>query len=280
MLTAMHFMEAMLPLLYAATLAVYVRHFVVADESDEGFGGSTMLAITLLLHASYFAMRGASFSAFPLASKAEFVSLLALSIASVYAVIERGAKDAHTGAFFLGITTPFQILASVWMEDPDKQKMLLEHPSLQDPIYGVHVAALVLAFASLTVGAVYALMYLTLSRQLKSRELGLVFKRLPALRTLEGMSKRATLAGIALFGLGLILGHVVAAALGLHVNMLDPKIVLMDLAWLAYVLGAIAVRVRGVSGRRAGQLAVGGFVSLMVIIAASNLALSSFHVFE
>ncbi len=280
MLTAMHFMEAMLPLLYAATLAAYVRHFVVDDEADEGFVGSTMLAITLALHAGYFGIRGVSFSAFPLASKAEFVSLLALSIAAVYAVIERGAKDAHTGAFFLGIATPFQILGSIWMEDPDKQQMLLEHPTLQNPIYGVHVAALVLAFASLTVGVIYALMYLMLSRQLKSRDLGLVFKRLPALRTLQSMGNRSTVAGIALFGIGLILGHVVASVLGLQVNPFDPKIVMMDLAWLVYVVGALIVGWRGASGRRIGHLSVGGYVVLMVVIAASNLLMNSFHAFE
>lgn len=269
-------LEVALPLVYLAALASYAHHFFQDDERSQKLSRILLYAI-LITHTGYTVLRGLEQHAWPLGSKAEFLSLLALSITCTYALTERGEEEAHTGMFFLGITLPFQIAASVMMEAPPDQthQVLLEHP-----VYGIHVIFTMLGFAALAVGALDAVMYILLSRQLKRRELGLFFQRLPPLMKLEEMSRLATTAGIFLLGIGLGLGHFVAGFVLEDFNPWDPKIVIMDLAWISYVIGMITVKLRGLGGLRIGYLALGAYVGLMITMILSNILLTSFHSFQ
>ncbi|MEM1347391.1 MAG: cytochrome c biogenesis protein CcsA [Myxococcota bacterium] len=282
MLTALHILEAALPMLYLAAFAVYLRYFLTTSPTEEaqGFWGTKLLWGVIATHVLYLVLRGGVYHAFPLAARPEFLTLLALSVSMVYALGEWRTKEHHTGMFFLGISFTFQILASGLMEDPDAQSMLLEHPSLQNPIFAVHVVAMLLAFSALAVGALYAMMYILMERQLKARELGLFFKRLPPLLKLESMSNTATVTGVVLLGLGLGLGHFVALYLGVDYDLTDPKVLIMDLAWLGYILGAVVVKVRAMGGLFSGYLALGGYVTLMSMVALSNFIATSFHSFH
>ena len=97
---------------------------------------------------------------------------------------------------------------------------------------------------------------------------------------LEGMSRQATVAGIFLLGLGLGFGHFVALQTLDGLRLTDPKILLMDLAWLGYLIGFIVVKVRGVSGLRAGYLSLIAYVALMTTMVVSNMILSDYHSFQ
>lgn len=278
MQTALNIANIALVALYALAFVVYARHFM-KEQSKGAFIGAKLLYAILILHTIYEIGRGLQVHAFPLSTKSEFLSLLALSTMSVYALAERerdaDKEVAHTGVFFLAIALPFQLLSAALSEPASKAPVLLENP-----IYGIHVLFIVLGFTGLAVGALYAIMYILLARQLKSHELGVFFKRLPPLLKLERMSKKSTTAGIFILGAGLALGHYVAATAITNFSLLDPKILLMDLAWLAYFVGFIVVRVRGLSGLRAGYLALGGYILLMVTVVVTNVILTSFHSFQ
>lgn len=276
MSVALQILEILLPLLYVVVLGLYGRHFSDGERSSGKLASRSLWGL-LSVHIGYTVMRGIAQHAWPMGSKAEFLSLLALSIALVYALTERGEEDTQTGIFFVGIAAPFQAAASLLMEDigATTHPILLEHP-----IYGIHVLFTVLGFAALTVGALEAVMYLLLSRQLKSRDLGLFFRRLPPLVTLEDMSRLSTIIGISLLGAGLGLGHFVAIYVLESFNPWDPKIVVMDVAWALYFVGFLVVRLRGVSGGRMGKLCVGAYVSLMLTMILSNVLLESFHSFQ
>lgn len=281
MQTALQIINLALVGLYGLAFALYARHFVRDKDKDHNFIGAKLLYGILALHVVFEIARGIQVHAFPLSTKSEFMSLLALCIMSVYALAERELEPQQrdgapqTGVFFLAIAVPFQLLSAALWEPSIKAPVLLENP-----IYGLHVISIVLGFTGLAVGALYAIMYILLARQLKSHELGVFFKRLPPLLKLERMSKRSTTAGIFTLGLGLALGHYVAIQAIDGLSLSDPKILLMDLAWLAYFVGFVVVKVRGLSGLRAGYLALAGYVLLMVTVVISNVILSSFHSFQ
>lgn len=276
MSTLLQIIEVVLPLLYLVALGLYAWHFFEDEERSARLGRRLLYGL-LALHVSYLAARGLELHAWPLGSKAEFLSILALSITAVYAVTERGEEDSHTGMFFLGIALPFQAASSLLMEEVDAttHPLLLEHP-----IYGIHVVFTVLGFAALAVGALDAVMYILLSRQLKNRSLGLFFRRLPPLMKLENMSRLATVSGIFLLGAGLALGHFVALYVLEDFNPWDPKIVVMDLAWAAYLVGYVIVRLRGLGGLRMGYMSLAAYLILMVTMILSNVVLNSFHSFQ
>lgn len=263
-----------LPFGYAATWGLYIRHFFQPDDQSQFLGTRSLYGV-VVLHTLFLVLRGVQQSAFPLASKAEFLSLLALSIAAIYALAETKEQESHTGMFFLSIGFLFQLSGSLLLEPPGSHALLLEHP-----IYGIHAVLMVFGFAALAVGALYAVMYILLARQLKSRSLGVFFKRLPPLSKLEGMSKLATLSGIALLGMGLLAGHFVAIVVLPTFNMWDPKIVLTNIIWLAYLIGFIIIRVRGLSGLRIGYLSVFAYLTLMIGMIASSVLTTTFHSFQ
>ena len=268
-------LNLLLPVLYGGTLALYVRHFINSD-GGERFWGSRVFYGILFVHAIFLVLLGADTGHFPIANKSEFFSLLALSVGATYALAERWHREANTGVFFIAIVFVFE-LASAWMTGdpgtiPERSR---------DPIYGIHVIFTVSGFAGLTVSSLYALMYVLLNRQLKSRKLGLIFRQLPPLSMLEKMSKLATTTGVILLGVGLVLGHYVAIRQFGYVDVFQhPIIVVADLAWLAYVIGIVVVRTKGLSGVRMGYLSLGGYLLFMASLVIVLTRFGAFHTFS
>ncbi|MBA2661389.1 MAG: cytochrome c biogenesis protein CcsA [Bradymonadaceae bacterium] len=275
MLHVIHILEVMLPLLYLGVFGLYLRHFLQSKDHGTPFRGTHFLYAALVLHVSYLTLRGITFHHFPVSSRAEFLSLVALCVGLVYAFAETRHKESDTGAFFIAIVAILQVMASLMVEDSTTHLILHENP-----VYGVHVIFTMFGFAALAVSALYALMYVLLSRQLKSRELGVIFRRLPPLSALENMSRLAATSGIALLGLGLALGHFVGLYIMDDFNFTDPKILITDIAWLAYALGLLVVKVRGLSGLRMAYFSLFGYMTFILAMVAVNTFSSTFHSFQ
>lgn len=276
MLQAIDILEVVLPLIYAGVFAVYLRHFLQPqDSAKRPFRGTQLLYGTIALHVGYLSFRSVVFHHFPVSSRAEFLSLVALCVAVVYAFAETRHRQPGTGVFFISIALLFQFLSALLIEP------VTTHPLLhENPIYGIHVIFMVLGFTALAISALYALMYLLLARQLKSRDLGVIFRRLPPLSTLENMSRLATVSGIVLLGVGLALGHYMALYVFESFNFFDPKVLITDIAWLAYLLGYIVVRVRGLSGRRMGYLSLACYLVFVASMVVVNTFSTTFHSFQ
>ncbi len=277
MLTLITGLEIALPIAYAVVFALYVRHFLDgATKAQTPITASHALYATLTVHLVYLVGRGFYIEHIPVSSRAEFLSLVAICIGVVYAVTERRHGDPNTGPFFVALAVGAQTWSSFMMAPSTPPDLLLEHPT-----YGVHVLFTVFGFTALAVSAIYALMYILLSRQLKSRNLGIIFQRLPSLSILEKMSKLSTIFGVIFLGIGLLTGHLLAVYVpGIDLNILDPKIAVTYLAWFAYVAGLLITWIRGLSGRRMAYLCLGGYLALIASMVVINSFLSSFHSFQ
>ena len=276
MLTLIKTIEIALPLMYAAVFAVYLRQFL--DESARElptFLGSKLLYGVLGVHLGYLVMHGVHIEHIPVSSRAEFLSLAAFCIALVYAFVERSHREADTGVFFIALAVATQTWATILIKPTEAPQLLSEHPT-----YGVHVLFTVFGFTALAVSALYALMYILLSRQLKSHNLGVIFRRLPPLNSLEKMSRLAMLCGIIFLGVGLATGHFVATNALDDFDFFDPKIVITYVAWVAYALGYVVVKIRGLSGLRMGYLALGAYLLLIASMVVVNTFASTFHSFQ
>lgn len=250
-------LDVVLTLLYAATTVLYLLNFLRGDEERKA--ASLMLFTTIGVHVTYFALRWIHFGFFPLGSRPEFVSLVAVGILLAYAIVEGQQKQARTGIFFAAIAFIFQTLASVFMVYTDKHEILLENP-----MYAVHVIFLVFGVASLAAGVLYALMYVLMERQLKSRDLGRFFRNLPPLMQIEKMSRVSTLAGTANLGLGLLLGYLVGWTIP-DFDFWNAKFIAADIVFIGYLVGLIWQRVRGMSGL---QMAYGSIIWFGIFLVA------------
>ncbi len=271
----LNLVAVLLPAAYVAIFGLYLRHFLNSDESP-GFAGSAALFGVLGLHSLYMVLLGIETQHFPIATQAEFFSLLALSVGASYALAERWHRDANTGVFFVAIVLAFQLLSALYGGDPGAIP-----ERTRNPVYSTHVILTVFGFAGLTVSSLYGLMYIMLSQQLKSRQLGLIFRRLPPLSVLEKLSKAAMTSGVVLLGLGLALGHYVAFAQYGQLNLLDhPTILVADVAWVGYTAGLIVSRARGLSGTQMGYFALFGYLSFMAAMAVVLTQFGAFHTFQ
>ncbi len=262
--TILQGLDILMPVLYAAVFGAYLWQFW-RSESDDSIWTRRALYGLLGLHFTYFGLRWVHFGFFPLGSKAEFYSWLALSVAVAYGFVERQLEQSRTGAFFVGISGVFQIFASVFMTYSTKHPLLLENP-----VYALHVIFMIFGVTALAVGALYALMYVILSRQLKARDLGVFFKRLPPLRSLDRMTKTGTVAGTALLGLGLIVGYLVAFTVDMDYEFADPKYMATNAIWLGYLVGIVFVKVRGLPGLRVAYATVAWFAVLLVSVGLAS----------
>lgn len=273
MLPLIQVLEVLLPILYGGAFVLYLREFLRGSEGSR-FLGPQLLYSTVAVHGAYLVLRSVVFYHFPISNRAEFMSVTALCVGLLYAFLETRHKESQTGVFFISIAFLFQLIASFLMENTTAHPLLHENP-----VYGLHVIFMVFGFASLAISALYALMYIMLAKQLKSRSLGVIFQRLPPLNTLENMSRLATICGIVLLGVGLGAGHFVAVWVLEDFNLLDPKILITYIAWFAYVVGFIIAKWRGLSGLRMGYLNLFGYLGLIVSMIVVNTFLTSFHSF-
>lgn len=267
-------LAGVLPIAYVVIFSLYLRHFFSSDSGDL-FAGTKLFYAVLGAHALYLVLLAVETGHYPIASPAEFFSVASLSVGVIYAVTEQRHRDADTGVFFVAIVFLFQLLSTQMGVDPETVPQMT-----RDPVYATHVIATVLGFSGLTVSALYALMYVLLSRQLKSRDLGATFKRLPPLSVLEEMSHLTAVMGVIGLGLGLGFGHYVSfqrfGTLGFTAN---PIILVADLGWFGYLTGLLFARLRGLSGRRAGYLSLGWYLLFVSAIGAVLLTSGAFHSF-
>ena len=117
-----------------------------------------------------------------------------------------------------------------------------------------HVGLMLAAFASFTVAAEMAILYLYEERRLKHRDTRLLRLRLPSLEALDRLASR-----VALVGLVLLSGGIVVGLTRLDSGDLDAAMTITALIWAVYAAALVLRRETGLQGRRLAWSLVAGF---------------------
>jgi len=274
-------LNALLPLLYLATWGAYVWLFRTNREAARRWSRG-LLDTTILAHAAALVLQTISQGRLPMSSPPEFLSLLALAVMMIYAVIEHRLGVRQTGFLVTGLTLILQAAASFVAGGAHTIDPLLE-----DPGYAGHASLVVLAYAALSLSFLYAILYLVLLRQLSRKQFGLLFRRMPPLETLERMSVGAAKIGVPLLFGSLALGHLwlydladrVDPQLASTLTPFDPKILASWVIFLGYALGLVGHRWWGWRGRRMNVLAIGAYLAVIATMSAIHRFFPSFHDF-
>jgi len=131
----------------------------------------------------------------------------------------------------------------------------------------VHAGLMLAGFASFTLAAATALLYLYEDRRLTRRDTGLLRLRLPSLEGLERLSVRAAYAGLALLS-----GGIVAGLAWLDVDGLDAAMSVTVAIWVFYGLALLLRREAGLQGRRLAWALVAGAVLVAVVLPLTHFA--------
>jgi len=152
-------------------------------------------------------------------------------------------------------------------------------PLLQGFWLTVHICLTMLGYAALALACLGGVLYLIQERQIKGKQFGFFYRRLPSLSQLDTLNYRCLTIGFPLLTGGIITGSLYAQhTLGRFFSW-DPKEILTLIAWLIYAVLLHERLAVGWRGRRAALLAICGFLVLVCTLVGANLWLTGYHSF-
>ncbi len=253
-------MNVLLLLLYAAASAAYAVQFSRRTFATSRLA-TVLLVVAAFAHTFVIGMETMRVGHVPSTSTTaailSFVWLLALS----YLYLELTTGERAMGVFILPLLVALQAIPTLSAAVPEPRL-----PILESPWFGVHVSSLLFAYASFALAGVLGVTYMLQFKEIKAKDLGFFYERLPSLNVLDEMNLRAVKIGWLFLTVGLITGGIWASQLQpspdsarSSMSMADPKIFVAVLCWAVYSFELYAQRGMGWRGRRAAWLSAVGF---------------------
>ncbi|UQZ37393.1 ABC transporter permease [Paenibacillus sp. PK3_47] len=264
--------------IYDAALLLYALSllFVFSDCLRRNPGGKRLgtglLAVVGLLQATGLFIRFTQEGGLPIFTPYDFLfwfsfSIVVISLAIAYT---RGGEFTILLLSMAGFSA--FLLNRVWLtaEDHTLQSWSAVHGWL-----AMHVILANLSFAALTLGTVFAIMYLFLHTRLKSKKWDDRIRRLPSLETMDKYSYTSILAGAPLLTASMVLAGISIIAEG-QIPLFQDLKVLSTLTGLGIYIIYIVLKL---SGRRSGTVmarwAIAGYVFIIL-----NFLLNSWSEFH
>jgi ABC-type uncharacterized transport system permease subunit len=235
--------------------------------------GPALLAATLCIHVGYVFLEATVAGRHPVANKFELFTLVAATISFSYAWVEWRRKNPYTGFFPLFLAFLLQMCSSIGrVPQYDIPEIL------KSPLFAWHSGAAAVAVASLSVGAVYGILFFVMYRLLKRGLVGEFTERMPSLDVLSAMSLHAVEVGFLALTLAVGLGDVwVMRSPG--ASMADPKVWGTFIIWGIYAACLFGRFVARWGGARLVALNLTGYSLLVFSMWAVGRIFESFHRF-
>jgi ABC-type transport system involved in cytochrome c biogenesis permease subunit len=259
-------MSAFEALLYALGAVLYALHFV-RRQPAVGLAATAALSAGVVAHTFLMGMATVREGALPLVGAGDALSGFVWTLAMAYLYVELTSGERAMGAFIAPLVAALSLVALASAQPGPRPAVL------DSPLFAVHVLTVLFAYAAFALAAVMGVTYVLLFRELKEKQPGVFFARLPSLAALDQMNGRAIVAGFVCLTVGLAVG-VAWALQASRVLPLDPRVEAMSLAdpkilvaigsWLLYAFLVVARTAFGWSGRRTAWLSAAGFVVVLV----------------
>ena len=268
--------------LYAAAAVVYAVHFARRQPSV-GRIATTLLLLAALSHTFVIGMQTMEVRHVPIANLSRAVSSFVWMLALSYLYLEMTTDERAMGVFILPLLVGLQAIPVLnpGVENAD--------PLFDSPWFWVHVASLLFAYASFALAAMLGLTYMLQFKEIKKKQLGYFYTRLPSLHVLDAMNSRAVVIGWLFLTIGVVVGVVWASqARALSpgnanlqaMSLNDPKIFIALLSWAVYSFEVFARRTMGWSGRRSAWLSALGFAIVLLNFLPVSYFVTTSHTFQ
>jgi ABC-type transport system involved in cytochrome c biogenesis permease subunit len=262
-------------LLYAAAAAAYVAHFAWRDPRV-GRLATGFMAGGVFAHTFLIGMQTVQAGHAPLVGTSSAISAFVWLLGLAYLYIELSSDERSMGAFVA-------VLDIIPALDPG----VAPRPAvLQSPLFTVHVMSLLLAYASFALACVLGVTYALLFKEIKAKQLGFFYARLPPLASLDLMNSRAITVGWVFLTIGVVIGGIWAWQVqgspdprAQAMSLADPKILVALLSWGLYSFALFARKAIGWSGRRAAYLSGIAFAVVLLNFVLVSYFLTASHRF-
>ena len=214
-----------------------------------------------LAQTGLLAVQALSADGFPWGTWAGALNLLSWFLVTVYLVWGSGPRYRLVGLGVMPVAAGLLVLAwaggGTGVEEGDGDGWAL----------AVHAGLMLAGFASFTVTAAAAVLYLYEDRRLSRHDTRLLRLRLPSLEGLERLGVRAALVGLALLSGGIVVGLA-----WLDVDGLDAAMTVTVAIWVFYLLLLLLRREAGLLGRRLAWSLLAGVLLVAVVLPLTHFA--------
>lgn len=264
----------MVSVFYVTSFGFYLFYFKEKRETT-AIQIRRWLTTAALSHSFYLILLDFRLGHLPVGDVFQVLTTSAWFFVLVYLILEIRLKEMTLGVFFLPIILVLHTISNICI-DVDKPLA----PVLTDVLFEVHVAIMISAYAAFAISFISSLMYILLSREMKSKHLGIFFKRLPSLEFFDKLSNQAVNIGLLLVTFGMLLGLYLGMNVWEGSWQWDPKLLAVAISWAIYLAHYVTRKLIGWQGRRAAIVSVIGFNWLLFSLIIVNLFLSTFHNFQ
>jgi ABC-type transport system involved in cytochrome c biogenesis permease subunit len=265
--------------LYAAAAAAYAAHFAQRDPRTGRLATAT-LGAAVLAHTFLIGMQTMQGGHAPLVGTSAAISAFVWLLALSYLYVELTSDERSMGVFVAMLLALLDIIPALDPAIPPRP------PLLQSPLFTIHVVSVLFAYASFALAFVLGLTYVLLFKEIKAKQLGFFYARLPSLQVLDVMNGRAITVGWICLTFGVAVGAIWATQVqsspdprAQAMSIADPKILVALLSWGVYAFAVFARRAVGWSGRRAAYLSALAFVLVLLNFVPVGYFLTKSHNF-
>ncbi len=251
--------------------AWYSAAFLREANKLAGIGKLAAPAVALA-HVCYLASITVLMKHPPLTTISESVTTLAFMIVLIHVYIElrTGSRSGGMPIFFLAFI--LQGVSSIYMNFAPGVPRMMSNPLLM-----MHVALALMGYAAFGIAFLYSVMYLMLRREIKSGNFGLMFRGGQSLEELDEVNFRASLAGVGLLTVSIILGFTWSQISFGQLPFGDPKVMMTVFTALVYCVVLVFKTQFGWHGKRIAVLSICGFLLVIISIVVVNVMPLSFH---
>lgn len=258
--------------LYAGTSVVSVRRLALGGQATER-ALFPLLSVAAACLAGVLLLRGLAAARVP--AFGVFEALVWYALATTLAYLSLAIRHETRG--FPGILLPF-ITVVVLASLPAIALPVKAASELQSFWLGLHIAAAFIGYGLFTVKSFLAIAYLIQDRNLKRKNFGTAFQRLPSLEALDYLMHRQIGFAFLIFSISIAFGVFLAHRFGWgSLWPTDPKVAGTAMTWLVY---AVLLHLRLTTdrhGRTMALVALAGLACVLISFLGVHLVGSSVH---
>ncbi|WP_422660150.1 cytochrome c biogenesis protein CcsA [Paenibacillus sp. EC2-1] len=257
--------------IYALSLLFFISDCVSRNRAAKRIG-TGLLVVAALFQGGAIGLRVAETRTIPVFTSFDFLLMCSFSVTltSLVVIFMKRTEFAPLLMNTIGFCVMF--LNRFWITTGYNT---LESWQTVHGMLILHIALASISFTALTVGAVFAAMYMFLHRKLKHKKWNDIVRRLPSLEILDKYSYIALLLGTPVLILSLIVAVLSIATEGRWTLLADLKVLSTTVALGVYIYYFVRRRIQKQSGYDTAIWAIIGFVFIVVNFLLN--AWSGFH---
>ena len=260
--------------LYCAASLSYLAYLIKPDTLT-GKISNWLAAAGFILHCMFTVFRYQEAGYTPITNLHESLSFFSLAIVGIFIGFERKYRCVILGSFVLPVALLVLIASSSF---PSAIGPL--NPALNSRWLLVHTTLAFFGYAAFTIAFSAGIMYLIQEYFLKHKKLGPLYRKLPALDTLDDINYHCLTIGFPLLTIAIITGAIWAETAWGSYWSWDPKETWSLITWFVYAALLHGRLTTGWRGKRAAILAIVGFCVLLFTFLGVNLFLPGLHSYK